>query len=219
MSSKVFKRIFRWISEVKILTDKSLVFSNFQEIKTFKFLDLLDSTELNKEMERLAEISLIVSGNTQLYYRSYKKLFDVISNIGGFYNGIIHIVYIILHLYSKNTIIWHCISSIMSEQEISDCLNKPLLEKIKIDKRNNLKPEIVNIEPVNNLNIQENINKDSKILRENERPETKIKGKDSNVHVNRSVYDSRMHLNNNNRLNLNQELQNRNHNESNNLRQ
>ena len=30
-----------------------------------KFLDLLDSTELNKEMERLAEISLIVSGNTQ----------------------------------------------------------------------------------------------------------------------------------------------------------
>jgi len=149
-SSKVFTRIYTWISEIKILTDKSLIFSNFEETKTFKFNGSTESVELDKEMEksRLTQISIVVSGNTEVYYRSYKKLLDIITEIGGFFNCIKFIVYIILFLYSKNTIMWHCISSIISEQEILDGLNRSLIEK------NVLKPEIIRVEAVRNSNIE-----------------------------------------------------------------
>lgn len=145
--SSVLTRIFTSISEIKINTDKSLIFSKYDEVKTFKFEGSQFSTiDKNLDLEdpnRLAQVSIIVSGNTMIYFRSYKKVLELISNIGGFFNGVTYTVYLVLFLYSQNTILFHSISNIISEEEISDSLKKSIVEDIV--KTKYFKPELIKI--------------------------------------------------------------------------
>ena len=159
-TSEGFLRIYSWITEIKIFTDKDLVFSNFEESKTFKFTGTSFSNELRKDFveNSLAQVSLIVSGDTQIYYRGYKKLLEIITSIGGFINGITYTVILLLHIYSKNTILWHCISKILSENEISDRLNKSIIEKNKLFKPDMNKESNINSRNQNDLNISRNSN-------------------------------------------------------------
>ena len=113
----------------------------------------------------------ITSGNTQIYSRNYRKLLDVIVQIGGFFNGIIYSAYFILYLYSKNIILWHCISSVISDNEIKD----------KLDKNINIKVSEIMINPIvlddksksKKKTIEERVKKDNYVKENSEENDKK----------------------------------------------
>jgi hypothetical protein len=170
------------------------------------------------EDNRLAQISLIVSGNSVIYFRSYRKLFDLISTIGGFFNSINYASYLILYLYSQNTILFHSISSIISEQEIYDSLENSILENN--EKKKIFKPELIKINPKPNSNSIRRLGLDNEIrdfgderqnnsnLMEDNRGEVIRRERQFNRPP--AVDNSRTHLPINDNSNINQELQNRN---------
>ena len=77
--------------------------------------------------------------------------------IGGFSNGIIFSTQLILYLYSNNIILWHCIFSVISSDEIKERLDNPVV--IKLDKEDNfkkIKSDIINVNSRPKINDEEN---------------------------------------------------------------
>jgi hypothetical protein len=85
-------------------------------------------------------MTFITSGDTEIYYRKYKKLFEIIIQIGGFSNGIFFGAYLILFVYSNNIILWKCISRVISKEEMNERLDKNF--KININNINNNNSDI-----------------------------------------------------------------------------
>ena len=97
-----------------------------EETKSYKFINTRESVDTRKFHifpGTFSQMLFITTGNTQIHKRSYKKLFDVIVQIGGFFNGIIYVAYFLNFLYSKNMIVWHCVTSLISTNEISENLD------------------------------------------------------------------------------------------------
>jgi len=159
LTTSVFKNHIREMSEVRIFSDKNLIFGSYEEKKSFKITRQREEVDLRSDHQifpgTFNQMTFITSGNTLIYYRDYRKLFDIIVRIGGFFNGIIYIAYIILYLYSKNLILWHCISSTISTNELEERLTKP----IKINNSNN--------NSNNNFNYNDNNNKNNFDLNDN----------------------------------------------------
>ena len=133
LSTSIFKSYYTEIQEIRINTDKSLIFTEMEETKSYKFINTRESVDTRKFHifpGTFSQMLFITTGNTQIHIRSYKKLFDVIVQIGGFFNGIVYCANIILYFYSKNIILWHCISGILSSDEIKDNLdNKSFIHR------------------------------------------------------------------------------------------
>jgi hypothetical protein len=131
LSTTIFKGYIREMSEIKIITDNDLLFSNYEEKKSFKFMQKREETDLRKEhgnvKECFSQMNFFANTKTEVYIRRYTKLFEVIGKIGGFSNGIIFTAYIILYIYSKNLILWNCISVLISSKEINQ--NIGIIEK------------------------------------------------------------------------------------------
>jgi hypothetical protein len=112
-------------------------------------------------------MSIIANTKTENYRRSYKKLFDIFVQIGGFSNGIIFIAYLILNLYSCNIILWHCISTLISPEEIKENIEivdkKISLEKINSKIRKDDPRENDGSNNVNFINIPSCLNNKSRL--------------------------------------------------------
>ena len=90
-----------------------------------------------------SQMTFITSGNTEIYFRDYKKLFDVIVQIGGFSNGIIYSATILLYFYSNNIILWKCIYGLISSKELGEILDKPVIgnvSRFEMSEQNNMNP-------------------------------------------------------------------------------
>ena len=150
LSTSIFKSYIREMSEIRLNSDNSLLFPYYEETKTYKFTQKREEVDLRKEHANVpgtySQMNFFANTNTVIYNRSYRKLFEVISQIGGFSNGIIYSAYIILYLYSRNIILWSCIASIISPKEINKSLgnvnNKSNNEIINSKFFNKKKPSI-----------------------------------------------------------------------------
>ena len=144
LSTSIFKNYFREIKEVRINSDKNLFFESFVETKNFKFGNLRESVDLRTNHTlfpgTFSQLTFITSGDTEIYYRKYKKLFEIIIQIGGFSNGIFFGAYLILFVYSNNIILWKCISRVISKEEMNERLDKNF--KININNINNNNSDI-----------------------------------------------------------------------------
>lgn len=110
-------------------------------------------------------MTFIPSRNAQIYYRNYRKIIDVIIQIGGFLNGTVYAATIILNIYSSNKILWQCIYN-----ELKKRLNLKIIEKINKDPIHN-RDNVVNVNrmmeeerkesPDQNNNIRKNENENS----------------------------------------------------------
>ena len=174
LSTTVFKSYYTEIKEIRVNTDKNLIFDNLEEIRSYKFATTRESADHRTSHQfpgTFSQMLFITSGNTQIYYRTYRKLFDVISQIGGFSNGIIFFANILLYFYSKNIILWHCISSVISDNEIKD----------KLDKNINIKVSEIMINPIvlddksksKKKTIEERVKKDNYVKENSEENDKK----------------------------------------------
>jgi len=124
LSTSIFKSYIREMSEIILNSDNSLLFPYYEETKTYIFTQKREEVDMRKEHANVpgtySQMNFFANTNTVIYNRSYRKLFEVISQIGGFSNGIIYSAYIILYLYSRNKILWSCIASIISPKEINE---------------------------------------------------------------------------------------------------
>ena len=200
LSTSIFKSYYTEVQEIRINTDKSLIFTEMEETKSYKFINTRESVDTRKFHifpGTFSQMLFITTGNTQIHKRSYKKLFDVIVQIGGFFNGIIYVAYFLNFLYSKNMIVWHCVTSLISTNEISENLDtnpnfKKLFEMDEISnshrnkktkeervKRNNFVRE--NSENQNNENNENNIN----VINENQN-ENKSENQNQNQNQNQN---------------------------------
>lgn len=102
-----------------------------------------------------SKMTFLTSGKTQIYYRTYQKFFEIITQIGGFVNGIIYFTTIILYICSNNLIMWQCIFNSISANELEQRLSKP---KIKRSRTIFISNENININTnANNININRSI--------------------------------------------------------------
>ena len=86
------------------------------------------------------------SGNTEIYERNYKKLFEVIAQIGGFANGVFFSAYVILYWYTSNIIFWKSVLSILSPEEIKLSIKNENIRNIQVEFNSNIiQAEKVNI--------------------------------------------------------------------------
>jgi len=179
ISSTIFKNYYREISEVRLKTDNNLIFSSYEERRSYKFSQMRETADLRKDHNlfpgTFSQMTFITSGNTIIYLRNYRKLFDLITRIGGFLNGIIYSTQIILFFYSENIILWKCISSIISTDEVNERLGLNNIRKnsnnvISIydnnnnNNRRNEELSNVRVQQINRENENENENNSNKMF-------------------------------------------------------
>jgi len=155
LSTSIFKSYIREMSEIILNSDNSLLFPYFEETKTYIFTQKREEVDMRKEHANVpgaySQMNFFANTNTLVYNRSYRKLFEVIVQIGGFSNGIIYSAYIILYLYSRNIILWSCIASIISPKEINENLgNVNIKSKNEIIHSRIFNKQKENIKNVNN---------------------------------------------------------------------
>jgi hypothetical protein len=165
LTSSMYKIFVRELSEKRLKTDNSLLFSSYNEKNIYKFTQRREEIDLKKDNANFpgsfSQINFVANTNTEIIQRNYTKLFQVISEIGGFLNGIIFIAYLVLYMYSNNLILWNCIGVLISTKDIKDSigLNEDKSHKhreiinSRIFARSNL-----NGSNVNNIINQENAN-------------------------------------------------------------
>lgn len=127
LSTTIFKTYYTEVQEIRINTDNSLIFSNNDQTKSYKFSNTRESVDLRTNHifpGTFSQMIFITTGNTQIHTRSYKKLFDILYQIGGFFNSILNISYVLNFFYSKNMIIWHCVSSLLTKNDAEEHLEK-----------------------------------------------------------------------------------------------
>jgi hypothetical protein len=163
-SSSIFKNHIRELSEVIIRSDKSLLFrqSSYEEEKKFKLHLKREEVDLRSDHAifpgTFNQMTFITSDNTVIYVREYRKLLDVIVQIGGFFNGIIYSATIILYIYSNNKILWVCINNVISSKELEERLKNPLPVELK----GIFKPEISEIDRINIVDQHKSFKQDKK---------------------------------------------------------
>jgi len=157
LSASLYKNHIREMSEIRIKSDKSLVFESYEEEKKFKLTGTREIVDLRPDHALFPgtfnQLSIITTGNTQIYIRTYRKLFDIIVQIGGFFNGIIYTATVFLYLYSNNLILWNCIYNVISTNELEERL---INQKIKIDLEKEKVENINESESENIRSIQKN---------------------------------------------------------------
>lgn len=140
ISTSMYKTYIKEMSEIRLNSDNSLLFPYVEEYKSYKFSRMFQKIDLKDEEYKFpgtfSQMNIYANSNTKIYNRSYKKLFEVIFQIGGFSNGIIYATYIFLYFYSRNIILWNCIFSSISAKEIkkhfSDDINSLKIKEKKI---------------------------------------------------------------------------------------
>ena len=178
LSTSIFKSYIREMSEIILNSDNSLLFPYFEETKTYIFTQKREEVDMRKEHANVpgaySQMNFFANTNTLVYNRSYRKLFEVIVQIGGFSNGIIYSAYIILYLYSRNIILWSCIASIISPKEINENLgnvnnksnNEIIHSRIFNRKKENMKNvnnEVNSSSPPSQLQINNNNNNNNNL--------------------------------------------------------
>lgn len=206
LSTTIYKNYFQEVKEIRINTDKNLFFESYEQEKSFKFSSLRESVDLRKENSlfpgTFSQMTFVVSGDTEIYYRKYRKMFEVIIQIGGFSNGILYAAYIILFIYSNNMILYNCISSIISKDEVKARLNKDF--KIENKNNSNIKSEMIIINKKKSNNIS-NIN-------ENDNPNNDNPNNDNENNEDNEDNENNENENNENENNQNENNQNENNN-------
>ena len=126
ISSSIFKTFIKEMSEIRLITDNTLFFSSYEEIKTYKFSESREEVDMRKEHANVpgifSQINIFTNTKTAIYKRSYRKLFEVIAQIGGFSNRIIFAAQVLLYIYSENILLYNCISTLISPKEIKENL-------------------------------------------------------------------------------------------------
>jgi len=204
ISSSIFKTYYKEMSEIRLNSDESLLFPSYEETKTYKFTQSREVSDLRENHKNFpgtfSQINFIANSGTQIYYRTYRKLFEIIVQIGGFFNGVIYTATIILYLYSNNIILWHCIYSIISTNELQERFNNPILRrsntlKIKLHTSNNNEN--------NNENMKSNILHIKKTIKKAREEGINNNGNNINNNINNNGNN-----NNNNNGNNNDSIQN-----------
>lgn len=163
LSTSVYKNEIREITEIRINSNKNLIFGSYEEEKNHRMRLKREEIDLRTDHALFPgtfnQMTFITSGDTQIYYRDYRKLFDVITQLGGFFNGIIYVATLLLYVYSSNMILWECIYNNVSSKELEKGISGTIKNAIKSDVINvNKPPEEERKENSNENNNERNNN-------------------------------------------------------------
>lgn len=163
LSISIYKSLTTEITDIRVKTDDNLIFYGQDEKKSYKILSTKESVDFKKEYPILkgvfSHFTFTTTGNQHIYDRTYKKVFNVVTDIGGFYNGIKFAAILILYIYSNNMILWHCIYLIFNESEINKNyedgnFNNNSFNDLNVDEINK---NIINNNIINNNSINSRI--------------------------------------------------------------
>lgn len=105
ISSTIYKRFFINKKNVEYTTDYELVFDD-SRVENFHQQDNIDvsvdSRRLYNYPDRLANINIQMSRKTDLYYKTYSKLQDLVANIGGVIESILIIANFVVSFFSQS---------------------------------------------------------------------------------------------------------------------
>jgi hypothetical protein len=175
LSTSIFKNHILEISEVRINSNKNLIFGSYEEEKQYKLEVQREEVDLRKvhavKPRAFSQMTIRTSPNTYIIYREYKKLLDILIKIGGFFNTIYYFTTIFLFVYSKNLIYWKSINCLLSSNEINERINPNYPKNIDFNIKNisnNNKSHIMKIDkPINEIGkheSEENIRRDENNL-------------------------------------------------------
>ena len=180
-----FKNFDFDINHLKVSTDRNLIFSSFEEEIGYKFAPSKETILFWDDHPIIpgafAQFNFFTSGNSQFYTRIFAKLLELITEVGGFTNGIIFSAQIILFLYSSNIILWHCIFIVLANKEIKERLNGIRIIDIR-EKNSELNSKLVDVGKLESkkvedsqIKIKENsINKDNDKDKDNDNDKSNI---------------------------------------------
>lgn len=161
ISTSIYKTYFREASEIRINSNENIFSFDYQETRSYRFSVSREEIDLRPEHANFpgtfTQINFIANSNTKIYTRTYESLFEIFVRIGGFLNGIVYSVSIILYTYSSNKILWQCFYNNFSSKDIDNNLN------INDEKSKNLN-NFMNVKKFQTNNVMNdcnNINRDS----------------------------------------------------------
>jgi len=161
---------------VLLKTHNGLVLDNIEEEEAYLY-ERNDVFTYESNGNGIYTVYYFWLNNNQKYYeRTYKRIQDVISNIGGISQAITLIAFIINKLYNKYIILCDTENLLFSTIDLEKCIYKKDSNKYKAskDKKNNILKQ--NSEREKNINEKQNIRND-KIINK----------KDSNISKNKNL--------------------------------
>ena len=161
---------------VLLKTHNGLVLDNIEEEEAYLY-ERNDVFTYESNGNGIYTVYYFWLNNNQKYYeRTYKRIQDVISNIGGISQAITLIAVIINKLYNKYIILCDTENLLFSTIDLEKCIYKKDSNKYKVskDKKNNILKQ--NSEREKNINEKQNIRND-KIINK----------KDSNISKNKNL--------------------------------
>ena len=158
ISTNVYTNYLQDISEIRIKTDRNLFLSSYEEERSYKFHALSQFVDIRPDdhifkKKAITKFTYVNTGSTDIYVRTYKKLFELITELGGFTNGVSNFAVLFLYLFSSNTILWHCISSILTKDEIEMNIAKKIEVRNENDE-NIIRSSIINVNAKDNRNTK-----------------------------------------------------------------
>ena len=74
-------QVSNFVKRTRILSDKNIIFSNFDEINTYVYEQ--GETILQKSQDQLLSFEFYSSDNINVFQRNYQKLYDLMASLGG----------------------------------------------------------------------------------------------------------------------------------------
>jgi len=86
--------------ELEFENDNGLIFDNTERINVFKIFNIKNSFDFSND-NKIAFIQIELANNMNVYNRTYPKIQDVLTKLGGFINGINIIGYMLYYFYFR----------------------------------------------------------------------------------------------------------------------
>jgi hypothetical protein len=159
LSTTIFQKIYYPLKRTIYNTEEGLVFTqtvsvNFTQVEQTRIYS--DFRKSGIDPETFSTIIFTTSEGTDIYYRSYLKIQDVVANIGGMINGILTIGSILVHIITKNMTLFNLTKILYSMEDI-----KIGLEDISNMNRITLHPNIIRRVSISNGNNVHSTNEQS----------------------------------------------------------
>ena len=152
ISSTMYKRIWLYLTDIKFITDKGIIFSSSYEENFYKYDSMRFDTDLRNidildEPGDFLSFTILSSGNAVIYHRNYFKIQDYLATIGGIIKSVTLLCHIINHFNAKNAYFTKIITDFIihnqlkvfkiNDEDINQEFNKQKYYNLNTEKSNN----------------------------------------------------------------------------------
>jgi len=172
ISSTIYKNHLKDMNSIKLKSNNGLImddYTNYESSRTDNIIESVDQRGSNTIFPgTISQIIFRCSGKTEFYFRTYMKIPASFAEIGGILQAILFLGRLIVHFYSKNSMLNYLIFFNFNKEEINYfSINPATLRNsnnisIPHDNSNvnlNFNPRFHNIKKIPEANIRINVSK------------------------------------------------------------